>query len=140
VKGAKNMSLNKVILMGRLTADPELRKTKQGTSVAAFTLAVDRSYSKQGEQAKTDFFDCVAWTGTAEFVSRYFAKGQRMAISGRLQTRNWEDNDGKKRKATEVVVKEAHFADSKKGGSGAEDLRDSEDDFEPFDDNEDLPF
>lgn len=126
------MSLNKVVLMGRLTADPELRKTKQGTSVAAFTLAVDRSYSKQGEQAQADFFDCVAWTGTAEFVSRYFAKGQRMAVSGRLQTRNWEDNDGKKRKATEVVVEEAHFADSKKG--------EQEDKLIPFNDDGDFPF
>lgn len=138
------MSLNKVILMGRLTADPELRKTKQGTSVAAFTLAVDRSYSKQGEQAQADFFDCVAWGGTAEFVSRYFAKGQRMAVSGRLQTRNWEDNDGKKRKATEVVVEEAHFADSKKGEQKNDeyDLRDLSDDFAPFSDDVDgdLPF
>jgi single-strand DNA-binding protein len=138
VKGENDMSLNKVILMGRLTADPELRKTKQGTSVAAFTLAVDRSYSKQGEQAQTDFFDCVAWTGTAEFVSRYFAKGQRMAISGRLQTRNWEDNDGKKRKATEVVVEEAHFADSKKGNGEEKEYRDLSDDFSLADD--DLPF
>lgn len=132
------MSLNKVIMMGRLTADPELRKTKQGTSVAAFTLAVDRSYSRQGEQAQTDFFDCVAWTGTAEFVSRYFAKGQRMAVSGRLQTRSWEDNDGKKRKATEVVVEEAHFADSKKCGGEEKEYRDLSDDFSLADD--DLPF
>ena len=90
--------LNKVILMGRLTADPELRRTQSNTAVTSFTLAVNRSYTRQGEQPQTDFIDIVAWSSTAEFVSRWFRKGLLVAVCGRLQVRNWEDKQGQKRR------------------------------------------
>jgi len=110
--------LNKAILMGRLTADPELRKTQNGTSVTSFTLAVNRSYTRAGEQAQTDFIDVVAWRNTAEFVSRYFAKGQLVAVEGQIQTRSWEDKNGQKRKSVEVVANEVFFAEPKRDGQG----------------------
>lgn len=106
--------LNKVVLMGRLTADPELRQTPNGTSVTSFSLAVNRSFARQGEQKETDFIDCVAWSRTAEFVSKWFTKGLQVAVSGRLQVRNWEDKQGQKRKSVEVIVEDAYFADSKR--------------------------
>ena len=106
--------LNKTILMGRLTADPELRKTQNNTSVASFTLAVNRSFTRQGEQPQTDFIDVIAWSATAEFVAKWFKKGMQVAVAGRLQTRNWEDRNGNKRKSTEVVAEEVHFAEGKK--------------------------
>ena len=139
--------LNKVILMGRLTADPELRRTQQNTAVTSFTLAVNRSFSRQGEQAQTDFIDCVAWTGTAEFISKWFKKGQLVAVAGRLQTRTWEDRQGQKRKSVEVNVEEAHFAEPKRDSQPRNDmplpfdmgLGDSE--FSPLEaDDSDLPF
>ena len=102
--------LNKVILMGRLTADPELKHTPSNVAVCSFSLAVNRSFNKD----ETDFFDIVAWRNTAEFVSKYFTKGQQMALSGRLQTRTWEDRNGSKRKTVEVVADEVFFADSKR--------------------------
>lgn len=108
--------LNKAILMGRLTADPELRKTQNGTSVTAFTLAVNRSYTRSGEQPQTDFIDIVAWRNTAEFVSRYFTKGQLVAVEGQIQTRTWEDKNGQKRKSVEVVANEVFFAEPKRDG------------------------
>jgi len=107
--------LNKAILMGRLTADPELRRTQSGTSVTSFALAVGRSFQKPGEQ-QTDFIDIVAWGKTAEFVSKWFAKGQLVAVSGRIQVRNWEDKAGQKRRSFEVVADEAHFAEPKREG------------------------
>lgn len=107
--------LNKVILMGRLTADPELKHTPSNVAVCSFSLAVGRSWSKD----ETDFIDIVAWRNTAEFVARYFVKGQQMALSGRLQTRMWEDKSGNKRKSVEVVADEVFFADSKKERSAA---------------------
>ena len=106
--------LNKAILMGRLVADPELRRTPNNNSVTSFTLAVNRSFVRQGEQPQTDFIDVVAWGKTAEFVSRYFVKGQQVAVAGRIQTRNWEDRNGNKRKSTEVVAEEVHFAEPKR--------------------------
>lgn len=106
--------LNKAILMGRLVADPELRATPQGTSVCSFTLAVNRSFTKQGEQPQADFIDIVAWGKTAEFVSKYFSKGQLVAVAGRIQTRMWEDKQGNKRKSVEIVAEEAHFAEPKR--------------------------
>lgn len=106
--------LNKVILMGRLTKEPELRNTPSGVSVASFTLAVERSYAKPGEDKETDFINVIAWRNTAEFVSKYFTKGQLVAVSGRLQVRSWEDTDGQKRYATDVVADEVFFAESKK--------------------------
>lgn len=108
--------LNKAILMGRLTADPELRKTQNGTSVTTFTLAVNRGYTKSGEQPQTDFIDIVAWRNTAEFVSRYFVKGQLVAVEGQIQTRTWEDKNGQKRKTVEVVASEVFFAEPKRDG------------------------
>lgn len=103
--------LNKVILMGRLTADPELRHTQSNIPVTSFTLAVDRGY---GQDKQTDFLDIVAWRKTAEIVSQWFSKGMLVAVSGRLQTRTWEDKQGNKRKAVEVVADEVFFAESKK--------------------------
>ena len=106
--------LNKAILMGRLVADPELRRTPNNNSVTSFTLAVNRSFTRQGEQPQTDFIDIVAWGKTAEFVSRYFVKGQLVAVAGRIQTRTWEDKQGNKRKTVEVVAEEVHFAEPKR--------------------------
>ena len=108
--------LNKAILMGRLVADPELRRTSTDKSVVTFTLAVNRNFARQGEQAQTDFIDIVAWGKTAEFVSRYFVKGQLVAVAGQIQTRTWEDKQGNKRKSVEVVAEEVHFAEPKRDG------------------------
>ena len=106
--------MNKVLLMGRLTKDPEVRyTTTNNTLVCGFTLAVNRRFVKDGEQ-QADFFNIVAWSKLGEFCSKYFVKGQQVAVVGRLQTRNYDDKDGKKVYLTEVVVEEAHFADTKK--------------------------
>jgi len=110
--------MNKVILMGRLTRDPEMRQTASGLPVASFSLAVDRSYKGQDGERKTDFINIVAWRQRAEFASRYFFKGMRVAVVGSMQTRSWEDQQGQKRYATEVVADELHFADSKRDGGG----------------------
>ena len=110
--------LNKITLMGRLTRDPELRHTPTGTAVASFSLAVDRDFSgKDGGERATDFIDIVAWRNTAEFVSRYFVKGQMAAVAGRLQIRDWKDKEGNNRKSAEVVAENVYFADSKKDRS-----------------------
>ena len=128
--------LNKVILMGRLTADPELRHTQNNIPVASFSLAVDRSF---GQEKQTDFLDIVAWRNTAEFVSKWFSKGMLVAVSGRMQTRTWEDKQGNKRKAVEVVADEVFFAESKKSDRQQEYT--SSDDFEPLEGEPgDLPF
>lgn len=108
--------MNICILMGRLTAAPELRSTQSGTSVLQFTLAVDRDYQKQGEERQADFIYCVAWRQTAEFISRYFGKGAMIAVEGSIQTRNYEDKQGNKRTATELIVNKAHFTGEKKEG------------------------
>lgn len=107
------MSFNKVILMGRLTSDPELKQTQNGVTVTSFNIAVDRRF-KQGEERQTDFPTIVAWRQTAEFVTRYFKKGSAILICGELQTRSWEDQQGNKRYATEVVANEVSFCESKK--------------------------
>lgn len=106
--------LNHITIMGRLTRDPELRRTQGGHAVASFALAVDRDFTGKDSEKETDFIDCVAWRGTAEFVSKYFNKGRMAAVSGRLQTRSFTDKDGNKRKAVEVVADNVYFADSKK--------------------------
>ena len=106
--------LNKIILMGRLTRDPELRRTQSGTAVASFTLAVDRDYKPQDGERETDFIDIVAWRGTGEFVSKYFSKGRMAIVEGRLQVRDWKDKDGAKRRSTEVIADSVYFGDSKK--------------------------
>ena len=106
--------LNHITIMGRLTKDPELRRTNGGTAVASFTLAVDRDYSpKDGGEKETDFIDFTAWKHTAEFVSKYFTKGRMAVVSGRLQIRNWTDKEGNKRRSAEVVADNVYFGDSK---------------------------
>ena len=107
------LNLNKVVLAGRLTADPELKQTQSGISVTSFTLAVNRKYAKDQEQQQTDFISVVAWRQTAEFISRYFKKGSALCITGAIQTRSWQDQQGQKRYATEVIADEAMFVDSK---------------------------
>jgi single-strand DNA-binding protein len=106
--------LNEVILMGRLTRDPELRRTGNGTAVASFSLAVDRDFKGQDGERETDFIDIVAWRGTAEFVSKYFTKGRMAVVKGRLQVRDWTDKDGAKRRSTEVLAESVYFGDSKR--------------------------
>ena len=101
--------LNVAVIMGRLTADPELRHTQNGVAVTSFTLAVDRGYVKQGQERQTDWIDVVAWRQTAEFVCKYFTKGQMMAVNGSLQTRTWEDKNGAKHKSTELVLSLIHI-------------------------------
>lgn len=108
------MAFNKVILMGRLVADPELKQTSSGTPVTSFSLAVDRRYNKEGEDKQCDFINIVAWRSTAEFICKHFGKGQAILLCGELQTRSWTDNQGNKRYATEVVASEASFCESKK--------------------------
>ncbi len=112
--------MNQIVLMGRLTRDPELRRTQSGTAVASFTLAVDRPFSsRDGGERQTDFIDCVAWRNTAEFVSKYFVKGQMAAVTGRLQIRDWTDKEGGKRRSAEVVVDNVYFTESKKSREAA---------------------
>lgn len=145
--------LNCVTLMGRLVADPELRTTTTGRSVATFRIAVDRSFVRQGEQRQADFITIVAWESTANFVCRYFQKGSMIAVQGRIQTRSYEDNNGNKRTAFEVVANEVSFCGSKaEGGSSATPAAQvapavapsyqtaSANDFEEITDDEDLPF
>ena len=109
--------MNKVVFMGRLTRDPETRYTQtNNTLVASFTLAVNRRFSRQGEERQADFIPVVAWSKTGEFCSKYFKKGQQVGVIWRLQTRNWEDDKGQKHYVTEVVAEEAYFADSKRDG------------------------
>ena len=112
--------LNKCFFMGRFTRDPELRHTQSGTAVASFTLAVDRDFKdKNTGERQTDFFDCVAWRSTAEFVSRFFGKGRMAVVVGSIQFRGWTDKEGNKRQSVELVVDDIYFADSKKDGSNA---------------------
>ena len=106
--------LNKIFLMGRLTRDPELRRTGSGTAVASFSLAVDRDFKSQSGEKETDFIDIVAWRNTAEFVSKYFTKGRMAVVEGRLQIRDWTDKEGNKRRSSEVVADSIYFGDSKK--------------------------
>ena len=106
--------LNHIVIMGRMTRDPELRRTGSGVAVTSFTLAVDRDFSgKDGKEKETDFIDCVAWRQTGEFVSKYFAKGRMACVSGRLQLRDWTDKDGNKRRNAEIIADNVYFADSK---------------------------
>lgn len=109
--------MNVVCLLGRLTADPELKRTQNGFPVVSFSLAVDRAYAPKGQDRQTDFINIVAWRSTAEFVSKYFRKGQRMALQGSLQARQYTDRDGNKRTAYEVVADNVFFAESKSGGA-----------------------
>ena len=111
--------LNSVIMMGRLTAEPELRRTQSDIPVTSFTIAVERSFAKQGAERQTDFFDVVAWNRQADFVCKYFHKGQLVAVQGRLETRSYEDKNGNRRKAYEIIADSLHFAEGKRDGYGA---------------------
>ena len=107
--------LNHIVIMGRMTRDPELRRTGSGVAVASFTVAVDRDFGgRDGGEKETDFIDCVAWRQTGEFVSKYFTKGRMIVVSGRLQIKSWNDKDGNKRRSAEVVAENVYFGDSKK--------------------------
>jgi single-strand DNA-binding protein len=149
--------LNVSVLMGRLVADPELRHTPNNVAVTSFTIAVDRSYVKSGTERQTDFIDIVAWRNTAEFICKYFRKGQMMVVQGSIQTRTYQDKDGNKRKAFEIVADNINFADSKRSDSSAPSygsspypaMQDdqtiaytsgSNDDFEELPTDDDLPF
>ena len=111
--------LNHITIMGRLTRDPELRRTGSGIAVASFTVAVDRDFGgRDGGEKETDFIDCVAWRQTGEFVSKYFTKGRMIVVSGRLQIRSWTDKDGNKRRTAEVVADNCYFGDSKRDNDG----------------------
>ena len=111
--------LNHITIMGRLTRDPELRRTGSGVAVASFTVAVDRDFGgRDGGEKETDFLDCVAWRQTGEFVSKYFTKGRMIVVSGRLQIRSWTDKDGNKRRSAEVVADNCYFGDSKRDDQG----------------------
>lgn len=111
--------LNTIVLMGRLVADPELRTTNSGVSVTSFRLAVDRNFTRQGEEKQTDFFDIVAWRSTAEFVSRYMSRGQLIAVQGSMQSRRWQDKDGNNRISWEVQADNVYFAESKRDSANA---------------------
>ena len=112
------MSLNRIILMGRLTRDPELRRTQSGTAVTSFSLAVDRDFKSQSGEKVTNFIDIVTWRNTAEFVCNYFTKGRMAVVEGRLQIRDWTDRDGGKRRSAEVVADNVYFGDSKRDSAG----------------------
>ena len=142
--------MNKVILMGRLTRDPEVRYTQtNNTLVASFSLAVNRRFTRPGEERQADFINIVAWSKLGEFCSKYFKKGQQVGIIGRIQTGTWDDEQGQKRYITEVIAEEAYFADSKREGDGANNnfdstfgtmpSTDSSSDFE-ISSGDDLPF
>ena len=136
--------MNKVILMGRLTKDPELRYTNNNLAVCSFTLAVNRGYAKQGEERQADFIPIVVWDKQAEFCSKYFTKGLQVAVVGRIQVRAWDDNEGKKRYTTEVVATETFFADSKRSDTvdkphGQQPVQ-SSDGFYPLEEDDELPF
>ena len=141
--------LNKIFIMGRLTRDPELRRTQNGTAVAGFALAVDRDYKNADGTKETDFIEVVAWRSSAEFVSKYFAKGRMAVVEGRLQIRDWQDKNGNKRRNAEVVANNVYFGDSKKEGDSsggykaagkAVDVEPGEGEFTEVEDEEDLPF
>lgn len=113
------MSLNVCVIMGRFTRDPELRRTPSGVAVTSFTLAVDRDYNpKDGGEKETDFIDCTAWRGTAEFIGKYFANGSMAVVCGRLQIRNWTDKEGNKRRNAEVLADSVYFGESRKSSDG----------------------
>lgn len=144
--------LNHITIMGRLTRDPELRRTGSGVAVASFTLAVDRDFTSNGEK-ETDFIDCVAWRATGEFVSKYFTKGRMAVASGRLQIREWTDKDGNKRRSAEVVADNVYFGDSKNAADSGSSRPTAtaapaatqaaapvQNDFSQIDDDEELPF
>lgn len=134
--------LNHIVIMGRLTRDPELRYTQSQTPVASFTLAVDRDFGgKEGQEKQTDFIDCVAWRSTAEFIARHFKKGSLAVTSGRLQLRDWQDKDGNKRRNAEIVVDNIYFGESKRREDCDTGSQVSpREEFEELSNEEELPF
>ena len=141
------MAMNKWCGLGRLVRDPETKITDAGLSITKFTLAIDRGYVKQGEERQADFIPIISFGKSAEFAAKYYVKGLLVAVVGRIQTRSWDDIDGKKHYATEIVAEELHFAESKKGGNGGQAQQNtytpqqSPDGFNPADVAEDdLPF
>lgn len=131
--------LNQIVIMGRLTRDPELRSTQSGTSVATFTVAVERDFG--GQEKQTDFIDCVAWRQTGEFVSKYFLKGNMIAVFGSLQSRKWQDRDGNNRVSWEINADRVYFCSSRKDSTPAEYVPVSAQDFKELDDSDgELPF
>lgn len=132
--------LNKVIIMGRLTRDPELRRTQGGTAVTSFTMAVDRDFKSQSGEKETDFIDVVAWRNTGEFAAKYLAKGRMAAVEGRIQVRDWQDKDGNRRKSVEVVADNVYFADSKRDSKPQESRTVDDQEFDEIEDDGDLLF
>ena len=131
--------LNRIIVMGRMTRDPELRRTNSGTAVASFTVAVDRDFKSQSGEKETDFIDVVVWRNTAEFASKYFSKGRMAVVEGRLQIRDWTDKDGNKRRSAEIVADSVYFGDSKRDvGDAAQ--SEPQGGFSEVEDAGDLPF
>lgn len=131
--------LNRIIVMGRLTRDPELRRTNSGNAVTSFTVAVDRGFKTQSGDKETDFIDVVAWRNTAEFVSKYFSKGRMAVVEGRLQLRDWTDTEGNKRRTAEIVADSVYFGDSKRDG-GDTVQSEPQGSFSEIEDDGDLPF
>lgn len=132
--------LNNVVIMGRLTRDPELRRTQSGTAVTSFTMAVDRDFKSQSGEKETDFIDVVAWRNTGEFAAKYLAKGRMAAVEGRIQVRDWQDKDGNRRKSVEVVADNVYFADSKRDSKPQESRTVDDQEFDEIEDDGDLPF
>ena len=135
--------LNRIIVMGRMTRDPELRRTNSGNAVTSFTVAVDRDFKSQSGEKETDFIDIVAWRNTAEFVSKYFSKGRMAVVEGRLQLRDWTDKDGNKRRSAEIVADSVYFGDSKRDGGDtvqSEPQSEPQSGFSEVEDDWDLPF
>lgn len=131
--------LNTITIMGRMTRDPELRRTESGIAVASFAVACERDYAPQGGEKETDFIDVVCWRSTAEFVEKYFTKGRMAVVAGRLQIRGWTDKDGNKRRSAEILADHVYFGDSKRGG----DSQAPKSDFTEIDNDEEdgnLPF
>lgn len=132
--------LNNVVIMGRLTRDPELRRTQSGTAVTSFTMAVDRDFKSQSGEKETDFIDVVAWRNTGEFAAKYLAKGRMAAVEGRIQVRDWQDKDGNRRKSVEVVADNVYFADSKRDSKPQESRTVNDQEFDEIEDDGDFPF
>lgn len=135
--------LNRIIVMGRMTRDPELRRTNSGTAVASFSLAVDRDFKSLSGEKETDFIDVVAWRNTAEFASKYFSKGRMAVVEGRLQIRDWTDKDGNKLRSAEIVADSVYFGDSKRDGGDtvqSEPQSEPQSGFSEVEDDGDLPF
>ena len=132
--------LNKIVIQGRLTKDPELRRTQSGTAVASATVAVDRDFKNQDGSRETDFIPIVAWKGIGEMMAKYFTKGRMIVVEGRLQLRDWTDNDGNKRRTAEIVANNVYFSDSKKDSESAPAQSEPQGGFSEIEDDGELPF